>query len=212
MTFAENALIKARAAAAHTGLPALADDSGHLRRRAGRRARHLLGALGRARTATRRRTSRCCSTSSPTSRDAHRARALHCAIALVVPEPPGRRLEDGRRGRVAGSHRHEAARRERLRLRPDLRARTATTSTAAELAPDEKNAESHRARAFDGDRAGAAASCATVRRSSCRDRAAENGTHSHLARSRLAARERSTVEAWAMSHDHGHARQPQPAR
>src|SRR5690606_6382709 len=28
VTFAENALIKARAAAAHTGLPALADDSG----------------------------------------------------------------------------------------------------------------------------------------------------------------------------------------
>ena len=28
VTFAENALIKARAAAAHTGLPAIADDSG----------------------------------------------------------------------------------------------------------------------------------------------------------------------------------------
>ena len=51
-TFVGNALLKARAAAEASGLIALADDSGLSVARAGRRARHLFGALGRARPAT----------------------------------------------------------------------------------------------------------------------------------------------------------------
>ena len=47
-TFAENAILKARAAAEASGLVALADDFGLERDGAGRRAGHLFGALGRA--------------------------------------------------------------------------------------------------------------------------------------------------------------------
>lgn len=64
VSFAENALIKARAAAAHTGLVALADDSGI--------CVDVLGGApassrraGRAGRTTPPRTSSCCSLSSP---------------------------------------------------------------------------------------------------------------------------------------------------
>ena len=46
-TFAENALAKARDAAAATGLPSVADDSGPRRRRVERDARGAVGALER---------------------------------------------------------------------------------------------------------------------------------------------------------------------
>ena len=46
-TFAENALLKARAVAAFTGLPAVADDSGLCVRRAERDARRAVGPLVR---------------------------------------------------------------------------------------------------------------------------------------------------------------------
>jgi XTP/dITP diphosphohydrolase len=145
-TFAANALIKARAAAAHTGLPALADDSGisahalggapgiHSARYAGTRddddnidllLANLVGA---------------------TDRSAH----FSCAAALVVPasadgtvaarelveygEWPGEVLE----ARVGtGGHGYDPV------FRPE-----GDTRSAAELTPDEKNAVSHRSRAF----------------------------------------------------------------
>ena len=145
-TFAANALIKARAAAAHTGLPSLADDSGisvdalggapgiHSARYAGTRddddnidllLANLVGAPDRS---------------------AH----FSCAAALVVPasadgtvaarelveqgEWPGEVLE----ARVGtGGHGYDPV------FRPE-----GDTRSAAELTPDEKNAVSHRSRAF----------------------------------------------------------------
>ncbi|GAB2967980.1 RdgB/HAM1 family non-canonical purine NTP pyrophosphatase [Frigoribacterium salinisoli] len=143
-TFAENALIKARAAAEHTGLPALADDSGisvdalggapgiHSARYAGTRddddnidllLANLEGADDRA---------------------AH----FSCAAALVVPgtdgapsvehvehgEWPGAVLE---RRTGTGGHGYDPV----FRGEGDDR-------SAAELSPAEKNARSHRSRAF----------------------------------------------------------------
>jgi XTP/dITP diphosphohydrolase len=145
-TFAANALIKARAAAAHTGLPALADDSGisvdalggapgiHSARYAGTRddddnidllLANLVGAADRS---------------------AH----FSCAAALVVPgsadgavparelveygEWPGEVLEV----RIGtGGHGYDPV------FRP-----AGDDRSSAQLTPDEKNAVSHRARAF----------------------------------------------------------------
>jgi XTP/dITP diphosphohydrolase len=145
-TFAANALIKARAAAAHTGLPALADDSGisvdalggapgiHSARYAGTRDDDdnidlLLAALvGSA------------------DRSAH----FSCAAALVVPASadgttPARELvEHGEwPGQVlpqrvgTGGHGYDPV------FRPDGDPRS-----AAQMTTDEKNAVSHRSRAF----------------------------------------------------------------
>ncbi len=137
-TFAENALIKARAAAAFTGLPALADDSGicvdalggapgiHSARYAGTRVdadnvAHLLANLAGVQ-----------------NRDAHFA----CAAAfvdgghehVVVAEWPGSVLEEPV---GAGGFGYDPV------FKP-----TGLSVSAAELRPDEKNAMSHRAQAF----------------------------------------------------------------
>ena len=143
-TFAENALIKARAAAAHTGLPALADDSGicvdalggapgiHSARYAGTRVDddnvdRLLADL-----------------EGVTERGAH----FSCAAALVVPGGDGgaaaEHVEHGEWAGVVlerrvgtGGHGYDPV----FRGEGDER-------SAAELSPAEKNARSHRSRAF----------------------------------------------------------------
>jgi XTP/dITP diphosphohydrolase len=137
-TFAENALIKARAAAAHTGLPAIADDSGiavaalggapgiHSARYAGTRddkdnVRLLLANLG----------------DNP-QRDA----AFICAAAFVngseeaveIAEWPGSILFDAV---GSGGFGYDPI------FKPN-----GLSVSAAELRPDEKNAISHRALAF----------------------------------------------------------------
>ena len=137
-TFEANALIKARAAAAHTGLPAIADDSGicvdalggapgiHSARYAGTRVdtdnvAHLLSELG-----------------GSTDRSAQFA----CAAALVVGDEewvelalwPGSVLSEPVGG---GGFGYDPI------FKPE-----GLSVSAAELRPDEKNAISHRARAF----------------------------------------------------------------
>jgi len=137
-TFQENALIKARAAAAHTGLPAIADDSGicvdalggapgiHSARYAGTRVdtdnvAHLLAQLGDA-----------------TDRSAQFA----CAAAFVVGDEewvelalwPGTVLTEAVGG---GGFGYDPI------FKPE-----GLSVSAAELRPDEKNAISHRAQAF----------------------------------------------------------------
>lgn len=137
-TFAENALIKARAASAHTGLPALADDSGisvaalggapgiHSARYAGTRADadnvdHLLTQLAGV---------------------TERGATFECAAALVDGDFehvelgvwPGWVLEE-REGENGFGYDPV--------FRPD-----GLEHASATLAPDEKNAISHRARAF----------------------------------------------------------------
>lgn len=140
-TYAANALIKARAAVAHTGLPALADDSGiavdalggapgiHSARYAGTRAdadnialllRNLDGVV-------------------------ERTAAFVCAAAFVTPEGDERIVEAVWPGEVLtepvgdGGHGYDPV------FKPDDADRS-----SAQLTPAEKNALSHRSKAFRG--------------------------------------------------------------
>ena len=137
-TFQANALIKARAAASHTGIPAIADDSGicvdalggapgiHSARYAGTRVdtdnvAHLLSELGGS---------------------SDRSAQFACAAALVVGDEewvelalwPGTVLSEPVGG---GGFGYDPI------FKPE-----GLSVSAAELRPDEKNAISHRAQAF----------------------------------------------------------------
>ena len=144
VTFEENALLKARAIAAFTGLPAAADDSGIcvsvLNDMPGAfsaiwAGRHgddeanlqvLLGQLADV---------------PPARRAAH----FSCVAALVLPGPDGtERVVEGRLdGRLARAPRGENGFGYDPVFVPDGHDRT-----TAEMAPDEKDAISHRGRAF----------------------------------------------------------------
>ena len=142
-TFEANALIKARAAAAHTGLAAIADDSGisatalggapgiHSARYAGTRddrdnlellLKNLAGA-------------------------SDRSAWFSCAAALVVPSQHGD-FEDVELGIWPGEVLTEAAGVGGFGYDPIFKPEGLAVS-AAELSADEKNAVSHRARAFE---------------------------------------------------------------
>ena len=153
-TFEANALIKARAASAFTGLPAIADDSGisvdaldgapgiHSARYAGGRddaanVELLLSNLGAG---------------------VNRAAHFTCAAALVVPPPVGSLGPDGpaeaaetiefvQLGIWHGSVLHEPTGPNGFGYDP-IFSPTGMSVSAAELRPDEKNAVSHRALAF----------------------------------------------------------------
>ncbi|GMA31959.1 RdgB/HAM1 family non-canonical purine NTP pyrophosphatase [Litorihabitans aurantiacus] len=142
VTFAENALLKARALAAATGLVALADDSGlavdvlggapgiFSARWAGRHGDDaanldlLLAQLGDV-------------------RDAHRRAAFVCAAALVTPDGH----EVVREGRLAGTLLRERAGEGGFGYDPIL-VPDGETRSCAQLSPAEKNAISHRGQAF----------------------------------------------------------------
>lgn len=141
-TFEENALIKARAAAAHTGLPAIADDSGI--------AVDILGGSPGIFSARWGGPARSDTTNVDLLLwqltdvdDVHRGAGFVCAAALVVPDTdevcelgvwPGQILRE-----PAGEHGfgYDPI------FRPDGEQRS-----AAELSPEEKDAASHRTRAF----------------------------------------------------------------
>ena len=140
-TFADNALVKARSAAAATGRPAVADDSGI-------EAAALGGAPGvwSARYAGEGATDEenLAKLLAEVPADGDRRVAYVCALAYV--EPGGRR--ELVHGRCEGT----------LALSPAARAASATTPrscpttapggrTMAELSPEEKDAISHRGRA-----------------------------------------------------------------
>ena len=143
-TFAENALAKARDAAKATGLASVADDSGlavdALNGMPGVLSARWSGRHGDDRGEPRT----ACSASSADVPDDRRGAAFVCAAALAVPDGG----EVVVHGEWPGYLVRAAARHERLRLRPGLRARTARTRTSAELAPEEKDALSHRGRAM----------------------------------------------------------------
>lgn len=145
LSFAENALIKARAAAAHTGLPAIADDSGI--------CVDILGGspgIFSARWAGPARDSganlRLLLWQLSDVPDGARAGHFECAAAVVIPESgfehvssgiwPGTilRAETGR-----GGFGYDPI------FSPD-----GHTGSAAEMSADAKNAVSHRALAFEG--------------------------------------------------------------
>jgi XTP/dITP diphosphohydrolase len=150
-SFAENALIKARAAAEHTGRIALADDSGitvdvmggapgiFSARWAGERAgdeenvRLLLAQLGDVRRP-------------------NRGAAFHCTIAVVVPSAVLRDADADEEfvaeGLWRGSLAYEPRGSHGFGYDPVFEPEGHEV-TAAELLPEQKNAISHRARAFE---------------------------------------------------------------
>jgi XTP/dITP diphosphohydrolase len=143
-SFSDNALIKARAAAAHTGLPALADDSGV-----------CVGILGgapgifSARWAGHGKGDAANLTllldQLADIRDPHRAAWYACHIALVVPETGFEHVAVGEwRGRLADAPRGANGFGYDPAFLPD-----GFDRTAAELSAAEKNAVSHRTRAFE---------------------------------------------------------------
>ena len=142
ITFAENALIKARALVAHTGLPAVADDSGlsvdvlggapgiFSARWAGRHGDDLANLeLLLAQLAE--------------VREEHRGAAFVCAAALVTPD--GR--EHVETGRLVGTLLTAPRGTGGFGYDPVLQP-VGETRSCAELTPAEKNAISHRGQAF----------------------------------------------------------------
>lgn len=147
-TFAENALIKARTAAAHTGLPALADDSGICVDVLGG-APGVFSAYWAGHAKDDRANLALLLDQLSDIRDPHRGAHYNSTIALVTPAGAEHTVEGLWPGRLAEAPRgaggfgydpvfvpaeHDDA---------DGRHRT-----VAELSAEEKNAISHRARAF----------------------------------------------------------------
>lgn len=145
VTFAQNALIKARAAAAHTGLPALADDSGI-------RVDALGGAPGafsaywaghqKNDAANRELLLDQLSDIS----DPHRAAQFVSVIALVIPRGAEHTVEGVWPGRLATAASGAGGFGYDPIFVPD--GQDAPERTVGEWTAEEKNAVSHRARAF----------------------------------------------------------------
>lgn len=150
VSFAENALIKARAAAAHTGLPALADDSGI--------CVDVLGGspgifsaywAGHAKDASANLALLLDQLSDIA--DPHRTAQFRSTIALVIPGPDGAVDERVVEGVWPGRLAHEAAGGGGFGYDPIFipdGQDAAAESTVAEWTAEAKNEASHRARAF----------------------------------------------------------------
>ncbi|NLU66536.1 RdgB/HAM1 family non-canonical purine NTP pyrophosphatase [Streptomyces sp. HNM0574] len=151
VTFAENALLKAHALARATGLPAIADDSGLC-------VDVLGGAPGifSARWSGRhgdfvrpgdsnvdRANLELLLAQLADIAEEHRSAHFACAAALALPDGTERVVE----GRMPGTLRHEPSGDGGFGYDPILQPE-GETRTAAELSPEEKNAISHRGRAF----------------------------------------------------------------
>ncbi|GCD37396.1 non-canonical purine NTP pyrophosphatase [Streptomyces chrestomyceticus JCM 4735] len=144
VTFAENALLKAHALARATGHPAVADDSGLC-------VDVLGGAPGifSARWAGRHGDDQAnldlLLAQLSDIADGHRAAHFACAAALALPDGTERVVE----GRLEGALRHTPAGTGGFGYDPILQP-LGDTRTCAELTADEKNAISHRGKAFRG--------------------------------------------------------------
>ena len=142
VTFEENALLKARAAASHTGLPALADDSGIS-------VAVLGGSPGifSARWAGPARSNEAnvelLLWQLGDLADEHRGAAFVCAAALATPDG----IERVVRGEWAGSILRQPAGAGGFGYDPVFQP-VGEARSAAELSPAEKDAASHRRRAF----------------------------------------------------------------
>ncbi|GHF36910.1 non-canonical purine NTP pyrophosphatase [Streptomyces mashuensis] len=142
VTFAENALLKAHALARATGHPAVADDSGLC-------VDVLGGAPGifSARWAGRHGDDKAnldlLLAQLSDIADEHRAAHFACAAALALPDGTERVVE----GRLEGTLRREPAGSGGFGYDPVLQP-LGESRTCAELTPDEKNAISHRGKAF----------------------------------------------------------------
>lgn len=141
-TFAENALLKAREAVRHTGLPAVADDSG-LTVDALNGMPGVLSARWAGHGAGDAANLRLVLEQTADVPDARRGAAFVCAAALVTPD--GR--EQVVQGRLDGVLRREPRGSNGFGYDPVFQP-DGETRTTAEMAPAEKDAISHRGRAF----------------------------------------------------------------
>lgn len=148
VSFEENALLKARAAAAHTGLPAVADDSGI--------SVDLLGGcpgIFSARWGGPERNDRAnvdlLLWQLSDIADEHRAASFVCVAALALPggTPAGGADEVAVRGEWRGSVLREPAGEGGFGYDPVFRP-AGESRSAAQLSAAEKDAASHRRRAF----------------------------------------------------------------
>lgn len=146
VTFAQNALIKARAAAAHTGLPALADDSGICVDVLGGSPGVFSAYWAGHRKEDLANLELLLDQLSDVA-DPHRGAHYNSTIALVVPGGAEHTVEGLWPGRLATAPRGEAGFGYDPVFVPDADDGPGAR-TAAELTPAEKNAVSHRARAF----------------------------------------------------------------
>ncbi|MFD4505495.1 RdgB/HAM1 family non-canonical purine NTP pyrophosphatase [Streptomyces sp. NPDC058457] len=142
VTFAENALLKAHALARATGLPAVADDSGLC-------VDVLNGAPGifSARWAGRHGDDKAnldlLLAQLSDIAEEHRGAHFACAAALALPDGTERVVE----GRLRGILRHAPSGTNGFGYDPILQPE-GESRTCAELSPEEKNAISHRGKAF----------------------------------------------------------------
>lgn len=137
-TFAENALIKARAAAAHTGLPAIADDSGiTVEALGGEPGIHSARYAG-----TRVDADNVALLVKNLRGEQNRAAAFVCAAAFVHDN-----VEHVELGVWPGTVLEEPTGANGFGYDPVFQPE-GLTGSSAELSPDEKNAISHRSRAF----------------------------------------------------------------
>jgi XTP/dITP diphosphohydrolase len=141
-TFEENALIKAREAAARTGLPAVADDSG-LAVDALNGMPGVLSARWSGHGATDERNLRLVLEQTEDVPDERRGAAFVCAAVLVTPDG----TEQVVRGTVTGTLLRAPRGTNGFGYDPVFRP-DGETRTTAEMSPAEKDAISHRGKAF----------------------------------------------------------------
>lgn len=148
VTFEENALIKARTAARHTGRVALADDSGIVVDVLGA-APGILSSRWAGQGAGDEANVRLLLDQLGDIRRPNRGAEFRCTIALVVPEAvlPGGH-EFVAEGRWRGTLAYEPRGSHGFGYDPIFEPE-GSEITSAELTPAEKNARSHRARAFE---------------------------------------------------------------
>jgi XTP/dITP diphosphohydrolase len=142
-TFAENALIKARTAATHTGLPALADDSGICVDVLGG-SPGVFSAYWAGHAKDDGANLRLLLDQLSDIRDPHRGAHYNSTIALVTPAGEEHTVEGIWPGRLADVPRGQGG----FGYDPVFLPDDQDGRTAAELTAEEKNAASHRARAF----------------------------------------------------------------
>lgn len=145
-TFAQNALIKARAAAAHTGAPALADDSGICVDVLGG-APGVFSAYWAGHAKDAAANVELLLDQLSDIRDPHRTAQFRSTIAMVAPGGDEHVVEGVWPGRIAAAARGEIGFGYDPIFIPDGQEPDAER-TVSEWSTDQKNEQSHRARAF----------------------------------------------------------------
>jgi XTP/dITP diphosphohydrolase len=142
LTFGENALIKAREGARHTGMPTVADDSG-LAVDALNGMPGVFSARWAGRHGDDRANLELVLAQMADVLDEHRGASFVCAAALVLPEGREHLVEGRQSGRLLGAARGSGG----FGYDPIFLGDGQSRSNA-ELSPEEKDAISHRGKAF----------------------------------------------------------------